>query len=783
MDLEQHSTQHIPNNITRMMILSQKAKELAQYNNKYIPIFNCRLYQQNVQINSHNKLADFIKLVKNATMSNVQQRAVIQDVCLHSFSDNAILSSILHSFSNQQSILLQQNGAAAVASKTVDGLAEIFDRNAELKAKVSTLISKSYPLIVSSIWNERNIQSNYSISLTAKTNNVHSEGIPIFNGELELKKGINYPFSYFNTMNFHWIPRYQCVDIVGTTAASLQSPHSNQNFSSMTTSESCGVLYEELESCLIWTMNAFRLLIKTNLTSAIKNRFKYAKKLETRLTSGILACYRLCLYAECKEKEDRLWLQSTLFSGSNIPTVAAVQWSKCVEPISLWQLSNLMLHCSNIITKPEDVLIEADSYWHDGHKLLEHTDFKHGISSCTNTFLTFLGSIYQEEKDQKVVGSGRRNSVKHTKPAEPEAHSDKFMNSSNKLPGTTQASGNSVANIMKRRMSMFPDNGMQSAQGGINSNPQQTNYMIPTPPEGIKSSIAAAATVNHSNSSTNRNPFQTPTPAVPARTPSHDKISSQDQFKHTYNALIQSMDIRTVASAKISDKAAIPHIDHLETLPPIKNRKRLNSMIGLLVEQITRVVLNEPEESIRMESGLSATQSKVKGVAPVNTTGVKTNRPSIALGFTGNDIASGNKSSRHASITSAIASNVVYERPVLAIQSDTGIQASDCNITIGSLSENETIMAISRWVLDGMYQSHTVPAPPPSAMNANAADKVHTAPIVVPRMSLMRKNEVLSKLRKTLIKNVKNEHAATNGMGSIVSDATNGRIISLQVKT
>ena len=188
-------------------------------------------------------------------------------------------------------------------------------------------------------------------------------------------------------------------------------------------------------------------------------------------------------------------------------------------------------------------------------------------------------------------------------------------------------------------------------------------------------------------------------------------------------------------------------------------------------------------ESIRMESGLSAAQSKVKGVAPVNTTGVKTNRPSIALGFTGNDIASGNKSSRHASITSASASNVVYERPVLAIQSDTGIQASDCNITIGSLSENETIMAISRWVLDGMYQSHTVPAPPASAMNANTADKVHTAPIVVPRMSLMRKNEVLSKLRKTLIKNVKNEHAATNGMGSIVSDATNGRIISLQVKT
>ena len=705
----------------QLILLSQRAKELSQYSNKHVPLFNSKLYEgSDGTATDVTKLTGFIDSVKRATLSNVQQRAIIQNISLHSSAGNTIFAAILtavHASTGSLSSIGTGAGAGnkGIGAKPVKDahkdIAENIEKALARKEVTRNVIAKSYPLIISSHWQEEHNRSSFSYQ-ASNTVDARSRYLKQYN---MLSNG---PFCLLGTMNYSWLPRFRCVDIISTVDSNYESAPEHR----LSINESCGALYEELEGSLIWAINSFRLLTKTNLTSRIKNRFKFANKLESRLTSALIAIYRLCMYVECKEREEEK--SAAVDEDSETSVSSSVEWSKCVEPVSLWQLSRLMLHATEIVNDAEKF---ADGDNPASVDVLANTDFRHGVALCSSTFLEFLaGHVGLEEPARKRTSSkGRTSGSKKKKSVD--GGNAAALKAKSAPPQTT---GQSQAPL--RRASTRVVSAMAAPMSPSKSNPRP-------PDSAFKPSGTLAA-------------------ARPSLVPSSPPGTREGKCRKTVAGII---------SQNISALAQMRHVDSLRPTDTelrttdagltIRNPLRLHSMVGLFLAEITQKVISDGIDKDARQSFLHGQKQSKYSRHSMTTT--EYNRHSIAAGVaTGREDRCDPNDGRD-------------------VRRET-ISMEHCNITVGGLSELETLHCIVRWTLDGMYNSNDTPTVA-TTTDTSTSSTANAAAYVAPRMTKQRRKYILGVLRKYILKqgNPSGASAVATMMSNIVQDQGNARVL------
>lgn len=777
--------------------VSQRAREVAMYNNKYVPIFNCSLVEHgfhgkfsSVSEDSYyaskashggrgsdigrsvmevkttaarSRLVELIKAAKNATVSVVQKRAVIENVSFITGAGNALLFAVLQSFmtgssSSIGSYSASQNGAldktngdslsadGVLVSRSILAQSEMLEKALARKEKGQILVSKKYPLIVTGKWEDTysmsRLYGNYLDALKSPLcftsdsllMNAHSNTLS------------NSPLSFLHSMDYAWIPKHQCIDIIATSVSAKET-------SSVSENEACGVLYEELESNLVWTMNTFRQLVKSNLTTAIRNRFKFAKKIESRVVSGLLCIYKLCLYTELKEQEFDQGLAS-----KDIPILLA-SWTKCIEPINFWQLSRLLLNSSRILNNTKEFCDESGIVQCDvpgipetdtRERLVNNSLFKREVAVCSNTFLTFLSApaMYESQSNLGILrysGLYRRDISGAVK--------------SIGAPGCAKVTDCSPSALAKRRSVVFPSN----AAGFLRAPPPSQNIFSP-------------------NQLTPRPPSATKPPTSSSRSRgASESDGAQNAYRDAMDVLLNLQQCNTKMTSNSLAFVSAEEKPVLRTRAnsscPIKNTRRFNSMVGIYLAYICECLMKDDlgvGDNIRTKLDTTTTSFSATSTAPIlaetassagSKPGLHTSRHSISLGFRTAVI------NNEEAVASKKTANKIADESYAAIDRTTLIQEFDCNIVVGGLTENDTIIGIARWTVDGMYEidiGHEVPVDngendgQPGGRNRN-------------RMSDVRKKGILSKLRRSILKTSYEESALTASFKDVFLEASKSR--------
>lgn len=735
----------------QLILLSQRAKELSQYSSKNVPLFNSKLYESNDgTVSDSARLVEFVAAVKSAVLSSVQQRAIIQDIALNSSAGNTLIAAILnavHASTNHLSIGTNSGpsikGVNAKVKPRQDAhkdIAESIEKALLRKEVTRNSITKSYPLIISSHWQEEHMRSGFFFQATNTVDNRNRS-------MRQYSRLSSAPFNFLGTMSFSWLPRFRCVDIISTSDSSFESPPEHR----LSINESCGALYEELEGSLIWVINSFRLLTKTNLTSRIKNRFKFANKLESRLTSALITIYRLCLYIECKEREEEkmMELQQEQTEGGHGGTAAgstdtlstfSIEWSKCVEPVSLWQLSRLMLHATDIVNDAEKFVENLGGQNDDPARtdVLNSDEFRHGVALCSASFLEFLaGHVGLEESIGKQI---HPKGSKHGKPVRKHK---KYFDHNTAIPAMKTKSA-SAAVRSSNRASIRTVMQVASPEFGRSTSPRP-------PDSAFRPSSAVASRPNT-------------VPDAPPGSPS-------GKMQETVTAII---------ARNISSLSAMRHVDSLratdteasitDTGLTIRNSVRLHSMVGLLLAEITQKVLSDGITNDARQSFLHG--KKESKYSRHSMTSTEQNRHSIAVGVS----------------TAREESFAPKEGTGRELLCRNTISIDHCNITVGGLSELETLNCIVRWTLDGMYNSNDTPTVATTTVTSTGVlseSSEAAAPYVAPRMTKQRRKYILDILRKYILKQAGGSassggsSAVATMMSNIIQDQGNARVLPI----
>jgi len=309
---------------SQISIFSQRARDLAVHHYDHISIINgdplLSRSPYHADTDDFHKqqrlfLSDLIKYTKNAINNHRSRRAIMQKLDLQSPFGNSIISSVLlhshHTMKNVTATVGTTTSTAAAMSSTTRA------DNIRLKTRDNKIIeSKSwqtlFPLIISSEWGQAS----------------HGFGA----------------LSAMADLNFIWLPRWSAPDVIytevsndGTSGASSKSVDLYSRFTAGTPpslSESCGILYEELEGSLLWVLNANKILNKSHITVEIRNRLNRASQVEMRVTACMISIWQLVQYLRCANRE-----------VNDVPAV----WSACLNPINLWQFTRLMLKLCDLI--------------------------------------------------------------------------------------------------------------------------------------------------------------------------------------------------------------------------------------------------------------------------------------------------------------------------------------------------------------------------------------------------------------------------------------------------
>jgi len=334
---------------SQISIFSQRARDLAVHHYDHIsvingdPLLSCSPYHEDAD-DLHKQqrlfLSDLIKYTKNAINNHRSRRAIMQKLDLLSPFGNSIVSSVLlhahHSKSNSMPDKVKNFTTAAVGTSSSAGATVAVSSNA--RADIDR--SKTAPKTVS------RIQGNSSKAVESKS---WQALFPlIISSEWGQSSHGFGALSALADLNFVWLPRLSAPDVIYTdlsndsASSSAISPTSVDLYSRFTSgtppslSESCGILYEELEGSLLWVLNASKILNKSRITEEIRNRLNRASQVEIRVTACMISIWQLVHYLRCASRE-----------LNDVPAV----WSACLSPISLWQFTRLTLKLCDMIGK------------------------------------------------------------------------------------------------------------------------------------------------------------------------------------------------------------------------------------------------------------------------------------------------------------------------------------------------------------------------------------------------------------------------------------------------
>lgn len=307
----------------QMAVFTQRARDLAVHNYDQIHVINCATPAEeglNPKI-QRGQLAEAIRTIKYAVASQRTKKAIVEMLDLQSPFGNSLISSVLLHAGHAQGGVVQKGLDAtqhldmstlntSIGKK--DGApADGADKNSSQQQQQLVASYKrpeqkpwhaSFPLIISTQW-----------------------------GAMAAGCG---PFMTIADLNYTWLPRFFSPDVINADADARDTLYSKFAGLPPSLAESCGILCEELETSLLWVMNSNKSLAKSHLTPEIRQRLRRATRIEIRVTAALVTIWQLVQYLRCARREEH-----------DMPAV----WSACLNPVSLWQLTRLMLKTADVL--------------------------------------------------------------------------------------------------------------------------------------------------------------------------------------------------------------------------------------------------------------------------------------------------------------------------------------------------------------------------------------------------------------------------------------------------
>jgi hypothetical protein len=306
----------------QMAVFSQRARDLAVHNYDHISVINCAS-PANEELNQKQhraQLMEAIRNIKTAVASQRSKKAIVEMLNLQSPYGNSLISSVLLHAGHASSGTAQKSHDAsqhydmsvlnthAPQKNNADAVLAVADRaKMQSHGRAGNLPWHwSFPLIISSQW-----------------------------GAVSAGCG---PVMTLADLSYTWLPRFFSPDVIHAEGTS-SSETLYVKFAGLppTLAESCGILCEEMESSLLWVMNCTKSLAKSHLTGEIRQRLRKASRIEIRVTAALVTIWQLGQYVRCSRREE-----------SDVPAA----WSACLNPVSLWQLTRLMLKTSDVLQAP-----------------------------------------------------------------------------------------------------------------------------------------------------------------------------------------------------------------------------------------------------------------------------------------------------------------------------------------------------------------------------------------------------------------------------------------------
>lgn len=217
----------------------------------------------------------------------------------------------------------------------------------------------------------RHIDHQYSHLRAAVTNSFHRSLAPVNTSDAQSRhNSINNNNNRIDTFNEY--EKY-IYDNLLTISMSKENP---------SLPESCGILFEEMESSLLTVMNSTHSIIHTRLTSDIRQKLRNMNKLEMRVTACVLTLWQLVQYLQCNLLEQyyahihyQLIQQQTSTNNNKMnnnfatsaflesylqSAITSVSWSSCLNHLNLWQLSRMMIKITDILSFPWKSILQSN---------------------------------------------------------------------------------------------------------------------------------------------------------------------------------------------------------------------------------------------------------------------------------------------------------------------------------------------------------------------------------------------------------------------------------------
>eukprot|EP01038_Epipyxis_sp_PR26KG_P006876 gene6876-9418_t len=424
---------------------SQRARDLSIYNNKYTGVVNANIYQQmglsqhtnsmgwDLQIrNQRNQLNELIKYVKSSILSFTSQRSIIQLHNLHSSFCNSLLTSILlysthqltnnnhnnnptvHNINKGYETLLYHlsvltNAYSLSTGNNNNNSNQINESNNNNNINNNNNNNNSISILQSSIlsllatYKQSNGNNNHNSSHNNHSNREWYNHYPLI---VSVPWGVNTPTPVItgapshslSDCSFNWLPRFFSPDVISSSLLNNDKLNNNNISSQPTLHESCGILYEDLESNLLWVINNKKLLCQSSrglLSEKMKQKIKLTSKLEIRMTSSLIVIWQLVQYLRSAVRES---------IGHN------GMWSVCLNSINNFQLSKILLKTNALLQ-----LINSNNELSRllSHQLVKDHRFIRSVCTITECFSNSQRNfyIYKHTSPSQVNNNDNNNAI------------------------------------------------------------------------------------------------------------------------------------------------------------------------------------------------------------------------------------------------------------------------------------------------------------------------------------------------------------------------------------
>lgn len=390
-----------------LTILSQRARDMfTRVEEPFVDVLNCNdLSIESCGLDAKQQrvhMTDVFKIVKHSVHVGLSRKAIVEELDLQSRAGNSILNCILPpvaqigsqfgaSFnSNFEKDLSTPTSMSTVVNGDVgNGLisnarARLTAQNsllpvAALQSKLSRSVRKGPEgdAAVVKAAPGRQFNHNFPLLVTASW------------GIMHVGRGTTLSIS---ELNFSWLPRFLVPDIIGAGDVASQAFTYYTDCLHPSVVESGGILSEEMENSLLWVMVCLRRFSKANVTENMINRLRWSSKSQVRMVSCLVVIWRLVQYQHCAQDE------------INEVKGGSWSWAGCLVPLSLWQISRLLLKAADISEAKWVAILDTNTHRLRVADLLNSEEFSKAVCLLTETFYSFRYDKSRKEQLDSVDG-------------------------------------------------------------------------------------------------------------------------------------------------------------------------------------------------------------------------------------------------------------------------------------------------------------------------------------------------------------------------------------------